>query len=228
MDNYLIYYGLTFLALIITVGAQIYVESSYKKYLKVKNGRGLSGFDAARAILDKNGLEKVHIVETGGHLSDHYDPSRKVVRLSHDVFHGESIASVAVACHECGHAIQDKEGYSFMRIRSAIFPLVNFSSYAGYIAILIGIIFGSSSFITIGILLEVIILIFQLVTLPVEFDASRRALKELDYGHFLNSKELEQGKKVLKSAAFTYVASVCAAILEILRLILIYGGRRED
>ncbi len=225
MNDYTIYYGLTFIALIITVGAQIFINAMYSKYKKVQNAKGKSGAEVAREILDKNGLQDIYVVETKGNLTDHYDPRRKVVRLSTDVYHKESISSVAVAAHECGHAIQDKDNYTFMRIRAALVPFVNFSSYAGYIAIVIGVIAGLTNLIWLGIMFEVVILLFQLVTLPVEIDASKRALRELESMGTLNSEELQNGKMVLISAAMTYVAGVATALLELLRLILIYGKR---
>lgn len=225
MNDYTIYYGLTFIALIITVGAQIFINAMYSKYKKVQNAKGKSGAEVAREILDKNGLQDIYVVETKGNLTDHYDPRRKVVRLSTDVYHKESISSVAVAAHECGHAIQDKDNYTFMKIRAALVPFVNFSSYAGYIAIVIGVIAGLTDLIWLGIMFEVVILLFQLVTLPVEIDASKRALRELESMGTLNSEELQNGKMVLISAAMTYVAGVATALLELLRLILIYGKR---
>lgn len=225
MNDYVTYYGLTLIALVITLGAQFFISSTYSKYKKVKNKKELSGSEAARMILDKNGLEDVYVVETKGHLTDHYDPSRKVIRLSTEVFHNESIASVAVAAHECGHALQDKQGYTFMRIRSFLVPFVNIASYVGYFAIMIGVIASMHNLVWLGILMEVVILIFQIVTLPVEFDASRRALEEVDKLELLNKGELESGRKVLTSAAMTYVASVLTAILELLRLILVYTDR---
>lgn len=225
--DFMIVYGLTIIALLITIAAQIFVSTSYKKYSKVKNERDITGSDAARYILDKNGLSNIKVVETGGYLSDHYDPSNKVIRLSSNVYNEASVGAVAVACHECGHAIQDKDGYLFMRIRSLLVPLVSFSSYAGYLAIIIGIIFSSLNIIWLGIILEIVILVFQVITLPVEIDASRRALKELDYSHLLNSKELKQAKTMLTAAALTYVASVATTIIEILRLILMFG-RNDD
>ena len=225
MDYYLISYGLMFLALLITLGAQGYVTHSYKKYSKVKNRNGLSGFEAARKILDENGLKDMHIVETEGFLSDHYDPTRKVVRLSKEIFHGESIAAVSVAAHECGHAVQDKEGYFFMRMRSALVPFVNFCSYAGYIAILIGAFAGLLNIIWFGIALEVVILLFQLITLPVEIDASRRGLKSINKWSLLENSEEKEAKTMLTAAALTYVASVATTVIEILRLILIFTRR---
>jgi len=227
MSDYVIYYVIGLISLVITVGAQILVNSTYGKYKKIDNRSKLSGGEAARKILDKNGLEKVYVVETRGTLTDHYDPSRKVIRLSSDVFHGETIASVAIAAHECGHAIQDKDNYTFMRIRAFLVPIVNFSTYAGYIAIVLGCIMSMLNLIWVGILLEAMILVFQLVTLPVEFDASNRAMEEIKNLKLLDEQERDGGKSVLTSAAMTYVASVAAAVLEILRLIIIYG-RRDD
>lgn len=225
--DFLIYYGLTIIALIITVAASIFVNASYKKYSKVMNERAITGKEAARYILDKNGLSNIEVVETEGNLTDHYDPSNKVIRLSTDVYSNASVGAVAVAAHECGHAIQDKNNYTFMRIRSALVPITNFASYAGYFAILIGVLASSVNLIWLGIIMEVVILLFQVVTLPVEIDASKRALKELDYAHLLNSTELSQGKTMLVAAALTYVASVASTVLEILRLILIFG-RSDD
>lgn len=227
MNDYFIIYGLTIISLIITSLAQLFVSSSYSKYQKVKNERNITGYEAARNLLDKHNLQDIKVVETSGYLTDHYDPTKRVIKLSRDVYHGSSIASVSVACHECGHAIQDKENYSFLKIRSSIVPLVNFSSYAGYFAIVLGCLFGSINLIWLGIFAEMVILLFQLITLPVEVNASKRALKELDYSHFFNSKELKQGRTMLIAAALTYVASIATAIIQILRLILMYG-RRDD
>ncbi len=225
MNDYMIYYGLALISIVITLGAQLFINSMYSKYKKVPNKKGMSGGEAAREILDKNGLKDIYVVETKGNLTDHYDPTRKVIRLSSDVFHKESVASVAVAAHECGHAIQDKDDYKFMRIRAALVPFVNFSSYAGYIAITIGIIFSMINVIWLGILLESVILLFQFVTLPVEIDASKRAMKEIEQMEILSDNELEQGKLVLISAAMTYIASLASTLIELLRLILIYTDR---
>lgn len=227
MENYFLSEFLLLIGFVITIAAQIYVNSSYKKYRKISNEKGLSGFEVAKTILDSKGISDIYVTEVKGNLSDHYDPSRKVIRLSTDIFHGTTIASASVAAHEVGHAIQDREGYSFMRFRSAIFPLVNFSSYAGYFAILIGIIFGFYDLIWLGIGLEIIILLFQLITLPVEFDASRRAKEELEKNNLLNKNELEGSSKMLRAAALTYVASVLTTILQILRLIIMFSGRDD-
>lgn len=225
--DWMVVYGLTFISLIITMAAQAFVSSSYSKYSKIKNERGITGAEAARYILDKNGLNNIYVVETGGYLTDHYDPTKKVIRLSRNVYRDASIGAVAVACHECGHAIQDKENYKFMRIRSSLVPIVNFSSYAGYFAIMFGLLFSSQNLIWLGILTEIIILLFQVITLPVEINASKRALTELDYSHMFNSKELKQGKTMLTAAALSYVASIATTIIQILRLILMFG-RRDD
>ena len=223
MDYLFIIYGLPIIALVITLIAQGFVSSSYSKYSKVKNKRGITGKEAARYLLDKNGLSEVDVVETTGYLTDHYDPRSKVIKLSRNVYNDASIAAVSVACHECGHAIQDKVGYAFLKIRSALVPIVNFSSYAGYFAILFGCLFGALNLIWVGIFAEVIILLFQIITLPVEVNASKRALQELESANFLNSNELKYGKTMLTAAALTYVASIATTIIQILRLFLIFG-----
>lgn len=228
MNDYIIYYGITLITLIVTAGASLYVNISYKKFSKIRTKKSLTGRDAAQEILDKNGLSDIYIVETKGNLTDHYDPRRKVVRLSTDVYHGESISSVAIAAHECGHAIQDKVGYTFMRIRSILVPIVNISSKVGYIVIVIGIVMESLNLIWTGIILEGLILVFQLVTLPVEIDASRRALEEIKRLNLLSEEEISGGKTVLRAAALTYVAGVLSAALSILRLILIYARNRDN
>lgn len=227
MDYYFISYGLTFIAVIITLFAQMFISSSYSKYSKVRNIKNITGKEVARYILDKNNLKDVDVVEVSGYLTDHYDPRSKVVRLSTNIYNANTIAAVSVASHECGHAIQDDTNYLFMRIRASLVPIVNFSSYAGYIAIMLGILSSSFNMIWIGILLEISILLFQLVTLPVEIDASRRALKELEKYNLLDNTEIKQGKVMLGSAALTYVASVANTLLQIVRLILLYG-RRDD
>lgn len=224
MDSYSLSTLLLLAGILITLVAQIYVKVSYSKCRKIKVAKEISGFEVAREILDSNGLKDVYVTETKGVMSDHYDPSRKVVRLSTEVFHGTTIASVSIAAHETGHAIQDKTGYSFMKFRSLMFPVVNFSSSAGYIAILISLIFGFYDLLWLGIVLEVVVLLFQLVTLPVEFDASNRAKSELSKHKIVSKDEKVLSDNMLKAAAFTYVASVLTAILQILRLITIAGN----
>ena len=215
------------LSLLVTLAAQIYINSSYNKTKRIKNRAGITGAQTARKILDENGLSNVKVEEVSGILGDHYDPRTKTVRLSSDIYRNTSIASASVAAHECGHAIQDKEGYFFLKLRNSIVPLVNFASYAGYFAILIGIIASSLKIIWIGIIAEIVILVFQLITLPVEFAASKRALKQLEKQKILEKIEISTSKKMLTAAALTYVASVTATILEILRLLIAVGGRND-
>ena len=228
MINYdMIGYLLVIVASIITIVAQYYVSGYYNKYRVISNKKKLTGQEVARLILDKYGLTDIYITEVKGTLTDHYDPNRKVVRLSTDVFHGDSIASVSVASHEVGHAIQHKEGYIFIKIRGAIFPLVSFASKFGYIAIILGFIFNYLNLAWGGIGLLLIILLFQLITLPVEFDASRRAVMELEQEKILSKDELDESNNMLKAAAMTYVAGLAATILEILRFVLIIIGRDD-
>lgn len=226
--DYSLSYGFTIIAFFITLLAQIYVNSSYSKYRKIKNTRGLTGKEAARMMLDRNGLNYVKVRAISGKLSDHYDPRSKTVNLSNDIYNGTSIASISVACHECGHAMQDKDNYVFMRFRASLVPIVNLSSKIGYFAILLGIIFSVLDLIWIGIFAELAILLFQVITLPVEFNASRRALKEISAIGFLANNEISGSKKMLRAAALTYVASVMATLLEVFRLLLIVFNRGRD
>ena len=221
MDNFLLY----LLVLIIPLIAQIYVNSTYGKYKNVDNRKGITGFDVARRILDANGLKDVYIVETRGNLTDHYDPRRKTVKLSSSIFHGNSVASMAVAAHECGHAIQDKEGYFFMKLRSFIFHVVSFGTKIAYIVLLIGLIANLIDLVWLGIILVGLGLIFQIVTLPVEINASRRAMIELKNNVGVIDSDLDGTKTMLTAAALTYVAGVLSSALEILRLILIFTDR---
>ena len=221
-------YILVIIGVLISLVAQIFVSTSYRKYKKVATKSGLQGYEVARRILDSNNLQNVDIVETRGELTDHYDPTRKVIRLSSDIYHGATVASSSVAAHECGHAVQDKEGYFFLRLRAALVPVVNFSSKAGYIAILIGLIFGYLELAWLGIFLELAILLFQLITLPVELNASKRAAEFLKKEALIESKEQIGSKRMLRAAAMTYVASVLATLLQIFRLILIVSSRDDN
>ena len=223
----MIYYLLIMLGLIVVLGAQININSSYKKYKKISLSKRISGQEVARKILDANNLQNVYVVATNGELSDHYDPSRKVVKLSYDVFHGETIAAAAVAAHECGHAIQDKEGYFFMVLRSVLVPIVNLISYLGYFGLIVSIFAGITGYIKLSILVLLATILFQLVTLPVEFNASRRAKEQLEKLGLVDSDELNGTSKMLFSAALTYVASLLSNLLQLLRLILILG-RHDD
>ena len=213
--------------LLITLGAQAYISLKYSSTRKIRATSGLSGRDVARKILDANGLENVRIAEVTGELTDHYDPRNKTVNLSSNIYNGTSVASYSVASHECGHAIQDKDGYLFLKIRSSIVPLVNFSSRAGYFAILFGLIFSWMDLLFIGIIFEAVILLFQIITLPVEFNASHRALGELEKLNLVTESEHSKARGMLIAAALTYVASVATAILEILRLLLIFSSRDD-
>lgn len=225
-ENILTFF-LFFVGIIIVGYAQYKISASYQKYKKINCKNRVAGVEVARKILDANGLSNIHVVETKGELSDHYDPSRKVVRLSSTVFNGESIASVAVAAHECGHAIQDKEGYTFMRIRSLLVPVVNLVTYIGYGVAILSLFMGIIGYLKVGIVMILATLIFQLITLPVEFDASKRALKQLEKLMIVDDKEKEDAKNMLSAAAFTYIASFISSIISLLRLVIMLGNRDE-
>jgi len=216
------YIGLYLLILVVPLIASLNINSNYKKYKKVNNKKGLSGFEVARKILDENGLKDMYIVEVRGDLTDHYDPSQKVVRLSTDIFHGETIAAAAVAAHECGHAIQDKEGYTMMKIRSSLVPIVNLVTYAAYIMFALSVFLQIFNLLLVAIVSVLFGLVFQIVTLPVEFDASKRGLKNLIDLKIVDKQEHEGTKKMLKSAALTYVAAVLSSLLNLLRLVMSY------
>ena len=218
---------LYFLAIIIPIAAQIYVSYTYNRFKKVRNDFGLTGFDVAKKILEVNGLEKLYVVETQGKLTDHYDSSRKTIRLSSEVYHEESIAALAIAAHECGHALQDKEGYFFLRLRAMIYPVVSIGTKFAYVLLIIGFLFELMNMIIVAIALYGLGLVFQLITLPVEFDASKRALIELKNLGLVTDDELDGAKKMLTSAALTYVAGVLSSALELLRLIFIFTDRKD-
>ena len=214
-------------SVLITVLAQAFISISYRKYKNIDNSKNITGYEVAREILDKSGLKDINIVETRGSLTDHYDPTRKVIRLSSDIYHGSTIASTSVAAHEVGHAIQDKEGYKFMRIRASLVPIVNLCSKFGYIVLMIGWIFSMLDLAYVGIILLGATLLFQLITLPVEFDASRRAGVQIKKLNILNSMEQDGSKRMLMAAAFTYVASLITTVLEILRLFILTRSRDD-
>lgn len=216
------------LMLLLPTIAQMFVSSSYGKYKGVGNEEGLTGCEVANKILKANGLDKIYVVETKGNLTDHYDPQRKVVRLSTDIFHGKTVASLAVAAHECGHALQDKDKYAYMRFRSLIFPAVHFATSLSYFIIFMGILFSSMNLIWVGIVFVGAGLLFQLVTLPVEINASKRALHELEALQLVSNEEQGNVKTMLFAAASTYVAGVLSSALELLRLIVMFGGNDRD
>ena len=228
-SSYLIIdYGLPLLGVLITALAQLFINRSYNKYRLVETKKKMTGAEVARAILDANGLNNVNVRKVSGKLTDHYDPKYKVIKLSREIYEGDSIASVSVAAHECGHAIQDKDNYTFLRIRASLVPIVNFSSKFGYIVVLIGLIFNIIGLAKFGIFLLLLILLFQLVTLPVEFNASSRAGSQLLSLNILSDYEQDDSKTMLKAAAFTYVAALMSSLLQILRLALIVIGRDDD
>lgn len=216
---------LALLALIVVVYAQIKINRAYSRYRVIKNNKKISGSEVARQILDNNGLNDIYVVETRGELTDHYDPRRKVIRLSTHVFHGETVASIAIAAHEVGHAIQDKEGYALLKFRSALVPFVNLVSYLGYFGIIISLFAGITGYLMASIIVLCATLLFQLVTLPVEFDASKRANEQIKKLGLADPEELNGVKEVLKAAAMTYVASLVSTIINLLRLILMAQDR---
>lgn len=226
MDMF-IFYGLVIIAMIISMSAQSFISAWYNKTSKMINDKGLTGKEVARQILDNNGLHNVKVESIEGKLTDHYDPSSKTVRLSEGIYGEKTVAAISVASHECGHAIQDKEGYLFLKIRRKIVPLVNLASKLGYLAIIVGFALSLVGLIKIGIIAECVILLFQLITLPVEFDASHRALKKIDEYSMVTKSELSYAKKMLSSAALTYVAAVTSTLISILRLVLIFAGNRD-
>jgi uncharacterized protein len=227
MSSYIIYFAIIIL---IPLWAQWKVKAAFSTYSKVENYNRISGAEAARKILDHHGLYNVNVEMGRGFLSDHYDPRAKVIRLSPDVYHGYSLASAAIASHEVGHAIQDKEAYSFLRIRHALVPVANIGSNFSWIFILIGVFAQLSGMLLLGILFMAAAVVFQIVTLPVEFNASNRAMNEVISLGIIRNEEERNTKKVLNAAALTYVAAAAVAVLELLRLVMIYTGmsRSED
>lgn len=206
--------------------AQFKVKSTYKKYSKVRSTSGMTGAEVARLILDQNGLQNVQVVESQGFLTDHYNPLTKIIALSTHNFHEASVAGTAIAAHEVGHAIQDKEAYSFLRFRHRLAPVASITSNASWVFIMIGVIFSSmNSLLGIGIALLAVGVLFQVVTLPVEFNASTRAMNQIVTLGIIRNEEEKSAKKVLSAAAMTYVAATAVAVLELVRLILIFRGR---
>ncbi|TGB04547.1 zinc metallopeptidase [Halobacillus salinus] len=221
---------LIYLALIIIIPlwAQAKVKKTYKKYSNVPISSSMSGAEVARKILDDNGLYNVAVEEVRGKLSDHYDPRSKVVRLSTDNYHGRSAAGTAVAAHEVGHAIQDAQEYAFLRFRSALVPVANFGSNISIFLIIGGFLLGMSGLALAGIVFFAAAVLFQLITLPVEFDASNRAMAQLVSTGIIRNDEERKTKKVLNAAAMTYVAAALVALLELLRFVLMFAGMNEE
>ena len=214
--------------LVLGIMSQSLVQKHYSEYLQYPNSTGMTGKEAAELFLEKNGIYDVKIVPTRGHLNDFYDPTNKIIRLSEDNYYGKSISSVAVACHEVGHAIQHAESYKMLVIRNKLVPIANFSSSASWILIMMGILLGSLGSLYVGIALFAIVALFQLATLPVEFNASHRALEFFREGNCMTMDETYGAKKVLNAAAFTYVAALLSSVLYIARYLLIFGGNRDN
>ncbi|NLK20953.1 MAG: zinc metallopeptidase [Epulopiscium sp.] len=214
-------------AIIFAMYAQTRVKSTFNKYVRVGTRRGYTGAEIVNKILQYQGIDDVTVEMVSGKLTDHYDPRTKTLRLSGEVYNGNSIASVGVAAHEVGHAIQHNKGYVFLNLRNSIVPIVNIGSHMAMPLIFLGIVF-SYTLVNIGILLFSGVVLFQLITLPVEFNASNRAIRILDGEGLLLENEVPHARKVLNAAALTYVASAAVAIANLLRLITLFGGRRND
>ncbi len=227
-SDYALQYLLMFAALILGLVASAGVRSAYNKYSRIQNRRRVTGAEVAQRILSNNGIFDVKVVATTGHLTDHFDPRSKVIRLSEGVYNGTSIASVAVAAHECGHAIQHNEDYKPIKVRNAILPVANIGSSLALPLVLLGIFLGGFEILTtVGIALFLAVVLFQLVTLPVEFNASRRAMVSMEGLGILDDGELPGARRVLTAAAMTYVASVLSSLLSLMRLLLLSRSRRR-
>ncbi len=226
------YYGYNFSYLIILLPALLFalyaqfkVSSTVRKYSEVRNTRGLTGAEVARRILDHNGLYNIQVVHIAGNMTDNYNPKTGVVSLSDTTYASTSVAAIGIAAHECGHAVQYAQDYAPIRIRSMLVPVTNIGSSFGFIVLAVGLIFGNYYIAMFGVLLYCLMAVFQAVTLPVEFNASSRALRTLESEAILTENELPMARKVLSAAAMTYVASLVSTLATILRLLLIVGGR---
>lgn len=214
-------------ALLLAIWAQVQVKTTYRKYSRVPNSRGMTGAYAAQAVLNFYGITDVRIERVSGNLTDHYDPRSKVIRLSDGVYNSSTVAAIGIACHEAGHAAQHAENYAPIKIRNAIIPVCNIGSTIGIPLALIGWIFSFSILIYVGLGLYAAVFIFQVATLPVEFNASRRAIKVIDETQLLRDDEIGGTKKVLAAAAMTYVASMIVSLANLLRLLLRFSNRRD-
>jgi Zn-dependent membrane protease YugP len=214
--------------LLLAMYAQAKVSSTYNRYKKITSHSGYTGAQFARKMLNDNGLYDVTITQISGRMSDHYDPRANQVRLSAEVYNGTSIASLGIAAHEVGHAVQHATNYFPLTVRNLVVPVTNFSSSIYMLFIFIGIIMNSFSMIQFGIMLFAVIVIFQVITLPVEFNASRRAIATLGGDGVLDAEELSGAKRVLGAAAMTYVAAMVTAVLQLLQLLMVFGGHNDD
>lgn len=220
---------LIIIGMVLSLLASLMVKTTFAKYSKVRSLSGLTGAEAAERILRSAGIDDVVIRPISGNLTDHYDPRDKTLKLSETVYNNTSVAAVGVAAHECGHAIQHNRGYVPLRLRGALVPIANFGASVSWPMILLGLFLGGSqSLINLGIILFSLAVLFQLVTLPVEFNASRRAVQIVDDTGILSTEEVRQTRKVLSAAALTYVAGAAASILQLLRLVILFGGRDRD
>lgn len=231
---YPMYYGFDSTYLLVLIGvvicliASAKMNATFNRYSRVRSASGMTGRDAAQRILQSAGIYDVRVEHVAGNLSDHYDPRNKVLRLSDATYNSTSVAAIGVAAHECGHAMQHAHGYAPLKLRSVLVPVANFGSNIAWPLILIGLVLGGSSLLNLGIIAFSMAVLFQLVTLPVEFNASRRAVQILGSTGILYGDELRATRKVLSAAALTYVASAASSILQLLRLVLLFGGRRDD
>ena len=225
-------YILIVIGRVICLVAQTHVNSTFKKYSRVQSNSGLTGAQAAKRILESQGIYDVTIQHIAGELTDNYNPRNKVLSLSSSTYNSTSVAAIGVAAHECGHAIQHDRGYAPIAVRNALVPFANWGSRLSWILIIVGIIFygqgTGQTMIDIGIFAFSLAVLFQLVTLPVEFNASGRAIKVLESTGIFGTSELKCTKKVLGAAAMTYVAAAASSILQLLRLVILFGGRRDD
>lgn len=221
---------LVIIGAVLSMAASAKVNSTFSKYSKVRSMTGMTGAEAAQRLLNSQGIYDVQVRSVRGSLTDHYDPRTKTVNLSESVYGATSVAAIGVAAHECGHAIQDNVGYVPLRLRGAIVPVANIGSQAAFPLIILGVIIGGmgSPLVNIGLILFSLAVIFQLVTLPVELNASRRAVTLLDSVGILGGQEVNQVGKVLGAAALTYVAALAASVLQLLRLLILFGGRRDN
>jgi len=214
-------------AILLSIYAQSKIQSTYNRFQNVRSIKNFTGYEAAQKLLLKNGINDVSIQVTGGMLTDHYDPRKKVLRLSNDIYYGTSVASIGVAAHEVGHAIQHAKGYMPLQIRNLLVPVASFGSKFSWILLFLGLIVGNETFVTFGIYLFTGIVLFQIVTLPVEFNASSRAVYELAETGIIIHEEKISVKKVLNAAALTYVAAALMSVLQLLRLLVLTGRFRD-
>ena len=221
-------YILIIIGALLSMWASARVNSTFRRYSQVRSMTGMTGAEAAMRLLHSQGIYDVTVRQVRGHLTDHYDPRTKTVNLSQAVYSQTSVAALGVAAHECGHAIQDNVGYTPLRLRSAFVPVANLGSTLSWPLIILGLLIGMTPFIRLGIWMFTLALLFQVITLPVEFNASSRAVTLLDQLGILSGQEVDGTRKVLGAAALTYVAAVAVSLLQLLRLVLLFGGRRDD